>query len=568
MRYSSLLIPTLRETPAEAEVVSHQLMLRAGMIRKTAAGIYSLLPLGLRVLQKIEKIVREEMDRAGAQEVLLPFVVPKELWEESGRWALYGKELLRLKDRHDREFCLGPTHEEVITDLVRNNVRSYRQLPLHLYQIQIKFRDEVRPRFGLMRGREFTMKDGYSFHATVEDAEKEYWKMHAVYQRIFERCGLRFKAVEADTGKIGGDLSHEFMVLSDTGEDVIVNCTKCDYAANRERADLPQSKKSPPKPTHEKLKKVATPGKKTVEEVSGFLKAKPEQLIKTLILKTEKGLVAALIRGDHELNLAKLRRAFDVEEVRMATGGEIESATGAPLGFSGPIGLKGIPMMADSAVEGIVDGVAGANERDQHWVHVVPGRDFKVDRYLDLRMPVEGDLCFKCGAPIELTRGIEVGHIFLLGTKYSESMKAFYLNEKREEKPLIMGCYGIGIGRTAAAAIEQNHDEKGIVWPPPLAPFQVAIVTTTAKEEKVQEAAEKLYRALQDKGIEVLLDDRDERPGVKFNDIELIGIPLRVTIGPKGIAKGEIELQRRGSDQNFTCRLSKATEKIVSLMDH
>jgi prolyl-tRNA synthetase len=536
------------------------------MIRKVAAGIYSLLPLGLRVLRKVETIVREELNRAGAQEVLLPFVIPKELWEESGRWAHYGKELLRFKDRHEREFCLGPTHEEVITDLVRNNVRSYRNLPLHLYQIQIKFRDEIRPRFGLMRGREFIMKDGYSFHTSIEDAEKTYWEMHKVYQRIFERCGLQHKVVEADTGKIGGNLSHEFMVLADTGEDVLVSCKKCAYAANQERAEFkPIPKKGDA--TAEKLKKVSTPEKRTVEEVAQFLKTSPQNLIKTLILKTDKGLVAALVRGDHELNEAKLRRALGVEETEMASAEEIEKVTRGPVGFSGPLGLEGIRVIADQAIQTVTDGVTGANEKDVHWTHVVPERDFSASPYADIRMPTQEDSCPKCGGSFEFTRGIEVGHIFLLGEKYTKPFKAHFLDEKGGEKLIVMGTYGIGIGRTAAAAIEQNHDERGIIWPFPIAPFQVVIVPTHMNDNKVREVSEKIYKELQNKKAEVLFDDRDERPGVKFNDNDLIGIPLRITIGPKGLAKGEVELKERKSGQAMSCSTSDVIQKLQIILN-
>ena len=567
MRYSSLLAPTLRESPAEAEAVSHQLMLRAGMIRKVAAGIYSLLPLGLAVLRKVEGIVREELDRAGAQEVLLPFVIPKELWEESGRWSHYGKELLRLKDRHEREFCLGPTHEEVITDLIRNNVRSYRQLPLHLYQIQIKFRDEIRPRFGLMRGREFIMKDGYSFHTSIEDAEKVYWEMHKVYQRIFERCGLNHKVVEADTGKIGGNLSHEFMVLADTGEDVIVSCAKCAYAANQERAEFqPLSKKGDF--TKEKPQKVSTPEKRSVEEVAHFLKTSPQNLIKTLILKTEKGLVAALVRGDHELNEAKLRKRLQVEETEMASAEEIEKATGGPVGFSGPLGLSKILLIADDSIQTITDGVTGANEKDRHWIHVIPERDFQVPLYADIRMPTKEDSCPKCHASFGFTRGIEVGHIFLLGEKYTKPLKARFLDEKGEERPIVMGTYGIGIGRTAAAAIEQSHDEKGIVWPQPIAPFQVVLVPTHMNDEQVRQTSEKIYDELKRKGVEVLWDDRDERPGIKFNDNDLIGIPLRITLGPKGLAKDQVELKERKSKESTSYPISEVVARILDRVNN
>jgi prolyl-tRNA synthetase len=455
-----MLLPTLRESPADAEVVSHRLMIRAGIIRKVAAGIYNLLPLGLRVIQKVESIVREEMNRAGAQEVLMPFVLPAELWQESGRWNAYGKELLRLKDRHGRDFCLGPTHEEAITDMVRGEVRSYRDLPVNLYQIQTKFRDEIRPRFGLMRGREFIMKDAYSFHADDESAEEEYRNMFDTYSRIFYRCGLAFRAVEAETGIIGGSFSHEFMVLADTGEEAIASCTSCDYAANVERAEIKRpEKKVRRKGKEEPLKKVLTPGMKSVEEVSAFLKVEASKLIKTLIYETDKGTVVALVRGDLEINEAKLKRVLGADFLHLADEEKIKKTTNAPMGFAGPVGMK-IPIFVDFNVMDIENGVTGANEADAHLVGVNPLRDFKA-QYGDIRIAVERDPCPRCVSPLEIRRGIEVGHIFKLGTKYSESMRTTFLDENGKERPIIMGCYGIGIGRTAAAAIEQNHDGNG-----------------------------------------------------------------------------------------------------------
>ncbi len=565
MRLSSMLLPTLRESPADAEVVSHKLMVRAGLIRKVAAGIYNLLPLGLRVIQKVEGIVREEMNRAGAQEVLMPFVLPAELWRESGRWDVYGKELLRFKDRHGRDFCLGPTHEEGITDMVRGEVRSYRDLPVNLYQIQTKFRDEIRPRFGLMRGREFMMKDAYSFHATDESAEEEYQNMFDTYSRIFKRCGLAFCAVEAETGPIGGSFSHEFMVLADTGEDAIVNCSKCDYAANVERAEIKGPEGKPlRKEKQEPLKKVSTPGMKSVEEVSSFLKVEPSRLIKTLIYETDKGIVAALVRGDFEINEAKLRRMLAVEFVRLAEEETIEKITGAPMGFAGPVGL-GIEIAADFSVKDMENGVTGANEADAHLTSVNPERDFKA-LYGDIRTAVEGDPCPRCSSPLKLRRGIEVGHIFKLGTKYSESMGATFLDEKGKERPMIMGCYGIGIGRTAAAAIEQNHDENGIIWPIPLAPFDCEILPVNVNDPETLKTAESLYVSLGEKGMEVLLDDRDERAGVKFKDADLIGIPVRVTVSSRTLEEGSVEVkQRRAADKRLV-KVGDAAGEVERLL--
>ncbi len=549
MRYTKLLIPTLREVPAEAEVVSHKLMLRAGIIRKLAAGVYNYLPLGLRVIRKVEQIIREEMDRAGALEVLLPWVQPAELWQESGRWEEYGKELLRFQDRHERWFCLGPTHEEVITDLVRRDVRSYRQLPLNLYQIQTKFRDEIRPRFGLMRGREFGMKDAYSFDPDEHGAEDSYRVMFDTYCRIFERCGLKFRAVEAETGPIGGSFSHEFMVLAETGEDIIVSCNTCDYAANLEKSEVGKdrtSKKEKVKPKAREL--VSTPGMKTVEEVCGFLKVKPPDLVKTLIYQGDSGPIAALVRGDHEINETKLKRVAGCKRLELASEEVIEQVSGAPLGFAGPVGLK-VRLVADQAIRDMANFVTGANKADAHLVNVNLGRDFSVEEFSDLRVAREGDPCPRCEGKLEFSRGIEVGHVFKLGTKYSKAFKATYLDEQGEERLMIMGCYGIGVGRTAAAAIEQHHDERGIIFPPALAPFQVIVLPVNIKEKRLNDVAENIYQALKEKGVEVLLDDRDERPGVKFKDADLIGIPLRVTLGNRFIKEGVVELKWRWSEE-------------------
>ncbi len=543
MRVSHLLIPTLREDPGEAEIVSHRLMLRAGLIRKVAAGIYTYLPLGLRVIRKIETIIREEMTRAGAQELLMPIASPAELWRETGRWDYYGKELLRFKDRHERDFCLGPTHEEVITDLIRREVRSYRQLPLNCYQIQTKFRDEIRPRFGLMRGREFIMKDAYSFDVDEEAARVSYQKMYDAYQRIFTRCGLTFRAVEADTGLIGGTSSHEFMVLAETGEETIVYTEEGTYAANVERAEvLPPVRVSdePQRP----LQKVSTPGMKTIVDVTGFLKTTPDRLVKTLLYKTPKEVVAVLVRGDHELNEIKLRSLLDVTDLEMADPETVIACTGAPVGFAGPVGLRGVRIVADQAVAALRNVIVGANEADAHYVDANLDRDFAIERVADLRKAEAGDPSPRGDGSLKVARGIETGHVFMLGTKYSVAMKATFLDPQGRERLAVMGCYGIGVGRTAAAAIEQNHDQKGIIWPLPIAPFHVHLLPL-GPSPKVVEASQRLYEELTGAAIEVLWDDRDERAGVKFNDADLIGTPYHLVIGEKGLAQGTVEVKER-----------------------
>jgi prolyl-tRNA synthetase len=566
MRFSRMLLPTLKESPSDAEVISQKLMMRSGMISKVAAGVYNLLPLGVRVLKRVEAIVRAEMDSSGAQELLMPFVIPAELWKESGRWDEYGAELLRLNDRHGREFCLGPTHEEVITDIARRSIRSYRDLPKNLYQMQIKFRDEIRPRFGLMRCREFVMKDAYSFHADDESAELEYRNMYDTYRRIFERCGLSFRAVEAESGAIGGSFSHEFMVMADTGEDAIASCDKCDYAANLERAEIGREKVQAVNEADAKFKEkgveeVRTPGKKSVEEVSEFLKVKPSELIKTLIYETGSGVVAALVRGDAELNELKLKRVLGADFVRLADDGAVEAATGAPSGFAGPVGLK-IKIYADHGVEGITSGVTGANKADMHIRNVSASRDFSAV-YADLRSARDGDVCPTCQQGVlKIMRGIEVGHIFKLGSKYSESMGATFLDDKGKQRPMIMGCYGIGIGRTAAAAIEQNHDEAGIIWPAPLAPFDCEVLAVNVKKPEVVKEAERIYGELKQNGLEVLFDDRDERAGVKFKDADLIGIPLRVVVGERNLAEGMVEVKERRSGE---VRLVKVADVAVEV---
>jgi len=562
MRYSQYLLPTTKETPADAEVISHQLMLRTGMIRKIAAGIYTYMPFGLRSIRKVEQIVREEMNRAGAIELHMPMVTPAELWSESGRWEQYGKELLRFRDRKDGHFCLGPTHEEVITDIVRREIRSYRQVPINLYQIQTKFRDEIRPRFGLMRGREFIMKDAYSFDLDDAGADTSYEKMYQAYRRIFTRLGLRFRAVEADTGNIGGSSSHEFMVLADSGEDAIVSCDSCEYAANVEKAELRDAGMTAPAAGRE-LTEVATPGKKSIDEVSAFLGCTAQQMIKTLIVTTDAGEhVAVLLRGDHELNEIKLCRYLGCNEAILADEETVQALTGAPVGFAGPVGLK-LRLLADNAVRAIADGVTGANRADLHYTGVNLGRDFSVNEFADLREAVAGDPCPRCAGKLEVWRGIEVGHVFKLGTKYSEALGAKVLDADGKERTLVMGCYGIGVGRSVAAAIEQNHDENGIIFPLPIAPFQVLISVLNPKDETVRAAAEKLYADLLAEGIEVLLDDRDERPGSKFADADLIGIPLRVTVGGRGLKDGVFEFQWRAGGERELLPVTEAAAAIA-----
>jgi len=563
MRYSQYFIPTVKETPSDAEVISHKLMLRAGMIRKLAAGIYNYLPLGLRSIRKVEQIVREEMNKAGAIEMLMPAVQPAELWKESGRWDYYGKELLRFKDRKDAEFCMGPTHEEVVTDLIRKEVRSYRQLPINLYQIQGKFRDEIRPRFGLMRGREFIMKDAYSFDVNEAGADVSYSKMYQAYRRIFERCGLKFRAVEADTGTIGGNYSHEFMVLADSGEDAIVSCSACEYAANMEKAQTrppAAGDHADPRP----LERVTTPGQKSVDEIASFLGVPTTQVVKTLVLLADNEPVVALLRGDYDLNEIKLKNHLGCAELEMAGDDVVFKVTGAPTGYAGPVGLAiKVKVVADLSLEGMHNFVVGANAADTHLKNVNLTRDFGVAGFVDIRNVVVGDPCPRCDSgKLEIWRGIEVGHVFKLGTKYSQALNASFLNADGKEQIIFMGCYGIGIGRTVAACIEQNHDENGIIFPIPIAPFQVIVSALSAKEDEVKAAAEQIYQELLQAGIEVLLDDRDERPGFKFKDADLIGIPLRIVVGAKNLVDGKVELKERRSGEVEILTIADAIEKV------
>ena len=548
MRLSSYPINTLRDVPADAEVVSHQLMLRAGLIRRLAGGLYTWLPIGLRVLRKVENIVREEMNRAGAFELLMPTVQPAELWQESGRWEQYGPELLRIRDRHDRPFVYGPTHEEVITDIARRELKSYRQLPVNFYQIQTKFRDEIRPRFGVMRAREFTMKDAYSFHLDEASLEEGYQAMYRAYSRIFERMNLRFRAVRADTGSIGGNASQEFHVLADSGEDAIAFSDGDEYAANVELAEALAPAGARPAAT-QALAKVATPGAKTIADLATFLKVPASQTLKALIVEgSEGGVVALLVRGDHELNAIKAQKLPGVySPLRMAGPEQVRAATGCEPGYLGPVGLPaGIRVYADRAAAHLADFVCGANERDMHLTGVNWGRDLPEPEVVDIRNVVPGDPSPSGTGTLGIARGIEVGHIFQLGRKYSQAMNATVLDEQGQSVTMFMGCYGIGVTRVVAAAIEQNHDERGIIWPEPIAPFTVSLVPINLqKSARVREVAERLYVQLQEAGIEVLFDDRDARPGVKFADDELLGIPHRLVVGDKGLERSAIEYKSR-----------------------
>lgn len=560
MLFSKMFLPTMKEVPKEAEVVSHKLMLRAGFIRRLSSGIYNWLPLGLRSLRKVENIIREEMNRKGAQELLMAAVQPRELWVESGRWDQYGKELLRFGDRGDRELCLAPTHEEVITDLVRREVRSYRELPLILYQIQTKFRDEIRPRFGVMRSREFLMKDAYSFDSDEPGAERSYAAMYEAYEAIFRRCGLRFRAVEADTGEIGGKFSHEFMVLAETGEDIIISCDTCDYAANLERAEIGGEQKET-SAKGGKFRKVSTPGQRRVEEVASFLNVPPQKIVKTLLYRTEKGVIGALVAGDREINEIKLKRLLSLQSLELVDAHTIEEVTGGPLGFSGPISLT-IPLYVDKDVFGMEDFVVGGNEQDVHIVDVNVA-DFKVEGFYDLKVAAVGDSCPRCSGKLTSTKGIEVGHIFKLGTKYSESMKAGFRDQDGRENLIVMGCYGIGVGRTVAAAIEQNHDENGMILPFAIAPFEVEVLPINTTHAETMQVAEDFYKTFLGKGIDVLMDDRNERPGVKFNDGDLIGVPLRVTVGERGLKEGMLDIKLRNEKQPVKVKKEDVVGRVL-----
>ncbi len=565
MRYSQMLLPTTKETPSEAEVISHQLLVRGGFIRKLTSGMYTYLPLGFLALQKVVAIVREEMNRAGAQEILMPMVQPGDLWEESGRWQQYGPELLRFRDRHDRDYCLGPTHEEVVTDIARRELQSYRQMPINLYQIQTKFRDEIRPRFGLMRGREFVMKDAYSFDVDDAAASRSYEIMRDAYYRIFERCGLDFRAVEADSGSIGGSFSHEFMVLAETGEDTLVICNACDFAANIEKAAVVLDEAQPLDVALQELTRVETPGMKKVDKVASFLKIERRDMIKTMLYLADGKPAAALVRGDREVQLVKLKNLLGAAEVQPMEEEQVWQQTRLPVGYLGPVGLS-FPVVADQEVMRMVNAVTGANEKGFHLTGVNPGRDFQPTVTGDLRQMAVTDRCPSCGGELRLREGIEVGHIFKLGTKYSKAMGAAFQDSDGQEKPFVMGCYGIGVSRVVAAAIEQNHDANGIIFPVPLAPFQVIILNLGPKEEPFCQMAEQLYRALQQAGLDVLYDDRDERPGSKFNDADLLGIPFRLTVGKTFEKEGRIELRARKTGVTTTLTPDEVVDHLVGLI--
>ena len=562
MRAHRLHIPTLREPPRDAEVISHALLVRAGFIRRAAAGIYSFLPLGMRALEKIKKIIRAELAEAGAEEVLLPVVVPAELWQESGRWEQYGPELLRLSDRKGGEFCLGPTHEEAIVDLVRRDVRSYKQLPINLYQIQTKFRDEIRPRAGLMRGREFVMKDAYSFDASEAAAKVSYQAMFDAYGRIFSRMGLDFRPVEADTGNIGGKLSHEFQVLADSGEDAIVSCDTCDFAANVEMAPLTAPEAAPWSADAPAAEVVATPGQQTIEDVVAFLGASAEVAVKAVCFNVDAKPVVAFVRGDREVNEVKVKRALAGTLIEIADGEWFAKATGLPPGYIGGMDAPGVRMVMDHEVLAMPTAIIGANAVDQHRVQVIPGRDLAHIPTADLRMAIAGDPCPRCAGSLRTFRGVEVGHVFFLGTRYSTSMRATFLDEGGREQPFVMGCYGIGVSRILSAAVEQNHDDRGITWPVAIAPFEVVVIAI-AKDEAGAAVGEALYGQLRDRGIDVVIDDRKLRPGVKFNDADLIGYPLQVTVG-RDAAEGTVEVKARAGGERQNMPVEGLVERIVA----
>ncbi len=565
MKLSSMHVHTLREVPNEAEIASHILLLRAGMIRKLVSGVYGFMPLGSRVIRKIEEIVRQEMDAKGGQEILMSALQPAELWQESGRWYAYGPELFRLKDRNDRAFCLGPTHEEIFTDIVRNEVSSYRQLPMNLYQIQTKYRDEKRPRFGLMRSREFIMKDAYSFDKDQAGLDKSYDDMYDAYAKVFNRCSLTFRAVEADSGAIGGTNTHEFTALSDIGESEIAYCEVCDFAATTERAECVDD--LPSEEALLALEEVLTPGTKTIADVANFIKTDIRKTIKAVLYKAEDKFIAAFIRGDRELNLVKLVNALNIPEhaIEFADDAEMSQICGCVGGYTGPMGLKNCTIVVDSELVGMKNMLGGANKENYHIKNVNYGRDYKGDIVKDIKLIKEGDLCPGCQATVKMTRGIEVGQVFKLGTKYSDSMKAYYKDEDMKEKAIVMGCYGIGITRTMAAVVEQHHDQDGIIWPMAVAPYHV-IITLVNINDPVQTAlALDMHEKLLNAGVEVLLDDREERPGVKFKDADLLGIPIRITVGKKA-AEGMVEFKMRRDQEKIEISAGEGIEKAIEIV--
>lgn len=569
MKWSQTYIPTLRDDPAEAEIVSHRLLVRAGYIRKLAAGVYNYLPLMQRVLLKITEIVREEMNASGAQEILMPVLHPAELWQQSGRWETVGRELMRARDRHDRDLVLGGTHEEVVTYLIKGEVKSYRQLPLNLYQIQNKFRDEIRPRFGLMRGREFIMKDAYSFDKDEESFKISYQKMLDAYFKTFNRCGLETKMVESDTGAMGGKAAHEFMVIVDTegGENIIFFCNRCDYAANMDKASSLELEPCTKEDSEKPLQKVPTPDMKTVEEVTGFLNVPAKKLAKTLLYKADGKIIAAMIRGDRQINEVKLKNFVGCINLEMADAQTVERITGAPVGFAGPLNLKNVTVVADDEIPPLKNFVAGANQNDYHFINVNTGRDFKVDQITEIRCAQEGEKCPRCkNGKLLTSRGIEVGNTFMLGTKYSQALDATFLDANGQERPFIMGSYGIGITRTAQAAVEKFHDEKGIIWPASIAPVSVEILPLNVADDRQSKVAFEIYQKMREQKIEVLIDDRDERAGVKFNDADLIGLPLRISVGAKSLKEDKVEICVRKTKEVISVPQEEAIEKCKKLL--
>ena len=565
MQWTESLINTLWQAPSEAEISSHKLMLRAGLIKKLAAGVYIFMPLGLKVLRKIENIVREEMDASGALELLMPTLQPEQLWQESGRWDKMGKEMIKIQDRHKRQFGLGPTHEEIVTDIIRKEVKSYRQLPVILYQIQTKFRDEIRPRFGVIRAREFTMKDAYSFDRDIDGLNENYKKMYDAYCKIFDKCALKYQIVEAESGIMGGDISHEFMALADSGEDTIVLCPSCGYSANMEKAEIVNSGQKIVN-KEKSIEEVNTPGVKTIKQLTEFLKISPKNLVKTLIYKTNNQLIAVLIRGDHEVNVTKLLKLIKCEELELADSDAIEKVTGAPVGFTGPVGLKKkIRIIADNEVLIMKNFITGANKKDKHLLNVNIGRDFKVDTSEDIRFITESDQCPKCSGHIKIKKGIELGHIFKLGTKYSESMEARFVDKDGKEKTIIMGCYGIGISRIIAAVIEQNNDEHGIIWPKSIAPYQVEILPVNVNDNETMQIAKNLYKKFLSEKIEVIIDDRNERPGIKFKDADLICIPIRITISSQKAKDNIVEIHKRDTGENKLVNIDDLLENLTNI---
>lgn len=563
MRWSEYFIPTLRENPKEAEIASHRLMLRAGIVQKLGGGLYTYLPLGLRVLENVSRIIREELNKRGAIELLMPILQPREIWERSGRWSIMGPLMMRFKNREEKDFVLGPTHEEIITDIAASNIRSYKDLPKNFYQIQTKFRDEIRPRFGVIRAKEFIMKDGYSFHTDGKSTDKEYDKMYEAYSEIFKRCGLDAKPIEADTGVMGGNKSHEFTVPASAGEDIIVECKKCGYSANSELAErMPQDKTTEGQKELKPLAEVNTPDLRKVEELTKFFKAKSFRFIKTLIYFVDTKPIAVLVRGDIEMSEAKLRQTLKTVNIELADEKTIEEVTKAPVGFAGPVGLKGIKIIADTSIKGIKNGITGANKKDKHFKNVNIDRDFKVSDYYDLGSVNEGDLCKKCQVPLGLSHGIEVGQVFKLGTKYSEKLNAVYLDDKGKSHPMIMGCYGIGVSRTVAAIVECHNDKNGIIWPKEVAPFKVLVVPINYIDPKIKKAADAIYENLRKNNIEVLMDDRDETAGIKFKDGDLIGIPVKIVIGKKYLESGMFELKIRKDNSTELVSESEILEKI------